>query len=86
MFFQQSRARPIEEAREIYRWFMPRLRLDAIPMLVQCIKFAERIADRGSENVRLPRLTVIGEERAYVEQVIAHALETRIDLDKYNIG
>ncbi|WP_299807379.1 hypothetical protein [uncultured Shewanella sp.] len=41
--------------------------------------------DRGSENVRLPRLTLIGEERAYVEQVIAHALETRIDLDKYNI-
>ncbi|GIU28430.1 4-hydroxy-tetrahydrodipicolinate synthase [Shewanella schlegeliana] len=83
--YKLARAGRIEEAREIYRWFMPLLRLDTIPTLVQCIKFAEQIVGRGSENVRLPRLTLIGEERAYVEQVIAHALETRINLDKYNI-
>ncbi|MFT5789430.1 MAG: 4-hydroxy-tetrahydrodipicolinate synthase [Shewanella sp.] len=83
--YKLARAGRIEEAREIYRWFMPLLRLDTIPTLVQCIKFAEQILGRGSENVRMPRLPLIGEERAYVEQVIAQALETRIDLDKYNI-
>ncbi|MCL1051802.1 dihydrodipicolinate synthase family protein [Shewanella abyssi] len=83
--YKLARAGRIEEAREIYRWFMPLLRLDTIPTLVQCIKFAEQILGRGSENVRLPRLPLIGEERAYVEQVIAQALKTRINLDKYNI-
>ncbi|MGS0826319.1 4-hydroxy-tetrahydrodipicolinate synthase [Shewanella sp. 0m-8] len=83
--FKLARAGRIEEAREIYRWFMPLLRLGTIPTLVQCIKFAEQIVGRGNENVRLPRLTLIGEERAYVEQLIAQALETRIDLNKYNI-
>ncbi|GIU50592.1 dihydrodipicolinate synthase family protein [Shewanella sairae] len=83
--YKLARAGRIEEAREIYRWFMPLLRLDTIPTLVQCIKFAEQIVGRGSENVRLPRMTLIGEERAYVEKVIADALETRINLDKYNI-
>ena len=83
--YKLARAGRIEEAREIYRWFMPLLRLDTIPTLVQCIKFAEQIVRRGSENVRLPRLPLIDEERVYVEQVIAQALATRINLDKYNI-
>jgi 4-hydroxy-tetrahydrodipicolinate synthase len=83
--FKLARAGRIEEAREIYRWFMPLLRLDTIPTLVQCIKFAEQIVGRGSENVRMPRMTLIGEERAYVENVIQEAMATRIDLDKYNL-
>ncbi|GGJ04862.1 dihydrodipicolinate synthase family protein [Shewanella hanedai] len=83
--FKLARAGRIEEAREIYRWFMPLLRLDTIPTLVQCIKFAEQILGRGSENVRMPRMTLIGEERAYVENVIQEAMATRIDLDKYNL-
>jgi 4-hydroxy-tetrahydrodipicolinate synthase len=83
--FKLARAGRIEEAREIYRWFMPLLRLDTIPTLVQCIKFAEQIVGRGSENVRMPRMTLIGEDRAYVENVIQEAMATRIDLDKYNL-
>ena len=83
--FKLARAGRIEEAREIYRWFMPLLRLDTIPTLVQCIKFAEQIVGRGSENVRMPRMTLIGEERAYVEGVIKEAMATRVDLDKYNL-
>jgi len=83
--FKLARAGRIEEAREIYRWFMPLLRLDTIPTLVQCIKFAEQIVGRGSENVRMPRMTLIGEERAYVETLIKEAMATRIDLNKYNL-
>lgn len=73
----------IEEAREIYRWFMPLLRLDTIPTLVQCIKLAEQIVGRGSEKVRLPRMELIGEDRAYVEAVVNHAISTRVDLSKF---
>lgn len=83
MLFKLARAGRINEAREIYRWFMPLLRLDTIPTLVQCIKLAEQLLERGSENVRLPRLALQGSDRAYVEQVVAQALRTRPDLSKY---
>ncbi|MCH4296287.1 4-hydroxy-tetrahydrodipicolinate synthase [Shewanella sp. 3B26] len=83
--YKLARAGRIEEAREIYRWFMPLLRLDTIPTLVQCIKFAEQIAGRGSENVRMPRMTLIGDERAYVEKVVGEAMAKRLDLTKYNL-
>ena len=83
MLFKLARAGRIAEAREIYRWFMPLLRLDTIPTLVQCIKLAEQLLGRGSENVRLPRLALQGSERDYVEQVVAQALRTRPDLTSY---
>lgn len=81
--FRLAREGRIEEAREIYRWFMPLLRLDTIPTLVQCIKLAEQIVGRGNENVRMPRMTLIGVERDYVQKVISEALATRLDLNKY---
>lgn len=83
--YKLARAGRIEEAREIYRWFMPLLRLDTIPTLVQCIKLAEQLAGRGSEQVRMPRMTLIGDERAYVEKVVGDAMANRIDLSKYNL-
>ena len=66
-----------EEAREIWRWFMPLLRLDTIPTLVQCIKFAEQLAGRGSERVRAPRLPLKGEQREYVERIFNEAIDTQ---------
>ena len=83
--FKLARQGRLEEAREIYRWFMPLLRLDTVPTLVQCIKLAEQLLERGSENVRAPRLPLVGEERAYVEKTVADALASRIDLSKYNL-
>ena len=65
-----------EEAREIWRWFMPLLRLDTIPTLVQCIKLAEQMANRGSERCRAPRLPLKGEQREYVQRIFNEALET----------
>ncbi|MCL1045535.1 dihydrodipicolinate synthase family protein [Shewanella electrodiphila] len=61
-----ARARRIEQARKIYHWFIPQLLLDIIQTLVQCVKFAEQLFGRGSENVRLPRMSLTGNERAYV--------------------
>ncbi|MEF1214783.1 dihydrodipicolinate synthase family protein, partial [Vibrio alginolyticus] len=69
----------------IYRWFLPLLRLDTIPTLVQCIKLAEQVCGRGSEQVRAPRQLLQGEERQQVIQMVEHALETRLDLSKYNL-
>ncbi|MBO2662888.1 dihydrodipicolinate synthase family protein [Shewanella algae] len=83
--YRLARAGQLQEARELYRWFMPLLRLDTIPTLVQCIKLAEELVGRGSEHVRMPRLPLEGEERAYVQQLLEQALATRIDLDKYNL-
>jgi dihydrodipicolinate synthase/N-acetylneuraminate lyase len=67
----------IEEATKIYRWFMPLLELDIHPKLVQYIKLAEKQAGIGSENVRAPRLTLIGKEREEVLKIIDDGIATR---------
>ncbi|KQM90970.1 4-hydroxy-tetrahydrodipicolinate synthase [Sphingomonas sp. Leaf22] len=66
-----------EEARRIYRWFMPLLHLDAEHDLVQSIKLAEEIMGRGSERVRLPRLPLEGARRAEVIAMVEKCAATR---------
>lgn len=70
----------IAEATNIYRWFMPLLELDIHPKLVQYIKLAETLAGIGSEYVRAPRLTLVGEERERVSKVINHGIAARPQL------
>jgi 4-hydroxy-tetrahydrodipicolinate synthase len=67
----------IEEARKIYRWFLPLLELDIHPKLVQYIKLAEFHCGIGSEHVRAPRLTLIGEERERIEKIIKDGIANR---------
>ena len=67
----------LEEARRIYRWFMPLLHLDAEHDLVQSIKLAEQIMGRGSERVRMPRLPLAGTRRAQVVAMVEEAAATR---------
>jgi 4-hydroxy-tetrahydrodipicolinate synthase len=67
----------LEKARNIYRWFMPLLHLDAEHDLVQTIKLAEQIMGRGSERVRLPRLPLTGERRAAVAAMVNKAAAAR---------
>ncbi|HEY0270357.1 MAG TPA: dihydrodipicolinate synthase family protein [Sphingomonas sp.] len=66
-----------EEARAIYRWFMPLLHLDAEHDLVQSIKLAEQIMGRGSERVRMPRLPLAGQRRADVTRWVEEAAATQ---------
>ncbi|MCX7551929.1 dihydrodipicolinate synthase family protein [Xanthomarina sp. F2636L] len=73
----------IKEALEIYRWFMPLLELDINPRLVQNIKLAEVATGIGTENVRAPRLPLIGDERKYVLSVIENSLKNRPVLPDY---
>ncbi|MDR6531514.1 dihydrodipicolinate synthase family protein [Caulobacter rhizosphaerae] len=67
----------LEEARRIYRWFMPLLHLDAEHDLVQSIKLAEQIMGRGSERVRMPRLPLAGARRAQVIAMVEEAAASR---------
>jgi 4-hydroxy-tetrahydrodipicolinate synthase len=71
-----------DEARVIYRWFMPLLHLDTRPTLVQCIKLVAQLAGHGREHVRAPRLVLTGEERAEVIGLTETALATRPDLGR----
>ncbi len=81
--YQLAKEGRFEEAREIWRWFLPLLRLDTIPTLVQCIKYAEQLAGRGSETVRAPRMVLPDSEKRYVEDLYEQAMASRIDLAKY---
>ena len=72
-----------EEALKIYRWFMPLLELDIHAKLVQYIKLAEMQAGIGSEYVRAPRLTLVGEERERILKIINTGIATRPILPEY---
>jgi 1-pyrroline-4-hydroxy-2-carboxylate deaminase len=73
----------LDEARAIYRWFLPLLELDIHPKLVQYIKLAEAQVGLGSEYVRAPRLTLVGEERERVLKVINDGIAARPVLPEY---
>ncbi len=66
-----------EEARAIYRWYMPLLHLDIPIKFVQYIKLLIQEVGLGSEWVRAPRLTLEGAEREAILQIIRKGIETR---------
>lgn len=67
----------LEEARAIYRWFMPLLELDIHPKLVQYIKLAAAGTGIGTEYVRAPRLILEGEERQRILKIINDGIASR---------
>ena len=81
--YELQKAGRIQEAIEIYRWFLPLLELDINPKLVQNIKLAEVYTKIGTENVRAPRLPLIGDERKHVLNIIENGLRTRPSLPNY---
>lgn len=76
-FWNLTRSGRWDEAREMYRWFYPLLKLDTHVKFVQYIKLAVQEAGLGAEWVREPRLALAGEERSRVLAVIRKGLETR---------
>ena len=80
MLVKALEAGDINTAREIYRWFLPLLHLDAEHDLVQSIKLAEQIMGRGSERVRMPRMPLTGARRAEVTAMVEKAAATRPSL------
>ncbi len=81
--YKLVKAGKIDEAAEIYRWFMPLLELDIHTKLVQYIKLAEAQVGIGTEYVRAPRLTLVGKERDFILNIINTALATRPELPAY---
>jgi 4-hydroxy-tetrahydrodipicolinate synthase len=81
--YRLAKAGRIAEATSIYRWFMPLLELDIHPKLVQYIKLAAAEAGIGSEHVRAPRLTLVGEERERVLKIIRDGIVSRPVLPEY---
>jgi len=66
-----------EKAFELYRWFLPLLRLDTVPKFVQLIKLVQAEAGMGNARVRPPRLELTGEELQSAKQLIRDGLRTR---------
>lgn len=80
--FRLAKAGRVNEALELYRWFMPLLHLDVATKLVQYIKLANQMTGEGSEWVRAPRLTLEGEERARISAIIQAAIDSRPQLKR----
>ncbi len=81
--YRLAKAGKIEEARAIYRWFLPILELDINPQLVQNIKLAESMTGIGTEHVRAPRQPLMGAERARVIKILETGLANRPELPEY---
>jgi 4-hydroxy-tetrahydrodipicolinate synthase len=65
------------EAFELYRWFLPLLRMDTVPKFVQLIKWVQQQLGVGSARVRPPRLELEGDELADAHQKLQQALASR---------
>ena len=66
-----------QEAFELYRWFLPLLRLDTVPEFVQLIKMVQQEVGMGTETVRLPRKPLEGPARDEAWKVIRESLAQR---------
>ncbi len=62
---------------ELYRWFLPLLRMDTVPKFVQLIKLVQQEVGMGNARVRPPRLELEGRELEEATTIIRSALERR---------
>ncbi|HEV2469112.1 MAG TPA: dihydrodipicolinate synthase family protein [Candidatus Sulfotelmatobacter sp.] len=66
-----------EKAFDLYRWFLPLLRMDTLPDFVQLIKLVQAEVGFGNARVRPPRLELIGNELEQNLEIIRNALHSR---------
>lgn len=64
-----------EKADELYKWFLPLLRMDTVPKFVQLIKLVQQEMGRGHERVRAPRCVLAGAERKAALDTLKFALK-----------
>jgi len=65
------------KAFELYRWFLPLLRMDTVPKFVQLIKVVQAEVGMGGTGVRPPRLELVGNELEQAKKIIRESLRTR---------
>jgi len=66
-----------DKAFELYRWFLPLLRMDTVPNFVQLIKLVQVEVGMGNARVRPPRLELVGQELEQTRGIIRNALRAR---------
>jgi 4-hydroxy-tetrahydrodipicolinate synthase len=66
-----------ERAFELYRWFLPLLRMDTTYDFVQLIKLVQAEVGVGNARVRAPRLELAGKDRETARMTIHAALRAR---------
>jgi 4-hydroxy-tetrahydrodipicolinate synthase len=79
--FNLARAGRWDEARALYEWFLPLLRLDTVPKFVQLIKLTQEMVGMGNARVRAPRLALASEELEQAKALIRKTLASRPSLD-----
>jgi 4-hydroxy-tetrahydrodipicolinate synthase len=75
--FNSAVAGETRKADELYKWFLPLLRMDTVIKFVQLIKLIQDETGMGNERVRPPRLTLAGQERKIALDTLKHALKHR---------
>ena len=75
--FNSAVAGQTKRADELYKWFLPLLRMDVVIKFVQLIKLVQEETGMGSERVRPPRLRVAARERKIVLDTLKYALSHR---------
>jgi len=66
-----------DKAFELYRWFLPLLRMDTVPNFVQLIKLVQEEVGMGNARVRPPRLELDGKELDQTRKMIRRALSSK---------
>ncbi|HXM63295.1 MAG TPA: dihydrodipicolinate synthase family protein [Terriglobales bacterium] len=69
--------RESDKAFELYRWFLPLLRMDTTPNFVQLIKLVQAEVGIGNARVRPPRLELAGDELEQTRTIIRDTLRSR---------
>lgn len=77
LLFELARAGKMEAAMEIYKWFLPLLRMDTVPKFVHLIKAVQADRGIGSARLRPPRLELSALELHEVRATVATALKGR---------
>jgi 1-pyrroline-4-hydroxy-2-carboxylate deaminase len=75
--FAAGRAGDERRALELYRWFLPLLRMDTAPKFVQQIKLVAAELGVGSPRVRPPRLELDAGERETTLQTLRECMRSR---------
>lgn len=71
--FDLARDGEKEACRTLYEWFLPLLRMDAVPEFVHLVKLCQQEFGLGSERLRGPRLPLSGPVREQALLTIAEA-------------
>ncbi len=66
-----------QKAFDLYRWFLPLLRMDTVPKFVQLIKLVQAEVGMGTARVRPPRMELTGNELEQARKLTREALRTR---------